>query len=113
MYRHNLMLTPLVLAFLLVQNVRGQDKLAFLPFHHGVQVGDRLVAKQAHVALLCPADRGFGLDQRVFLAFAGVAALRAHHHQPAALEDLADQADAQANNRAKQCQSQATAGGLG
>src|SRR5208337_2475472 len=61
----------------------------------------RLIAEQSDIAFLGPPDDRHALDQRIFATLARVAALRAHDHQPAALEQLADQPDEESDQRAE------------
>src|SRR5215831_17467459 len=60
-----------------------------------------LVTEQSDIAFLGPADDGNRFAQRIFATFARVAALRTHHHQPSAFEQLADQADEESDQRAE------------
>src|ERR1700691_4064537 len=60
-----------------------------------------LIAEQADVAFLGAADNRHALEQRILAALARVAALAAHDHQPAALEQLANQSDEESDQRAQ------------
>src|SRR5208283_4185915 len=54
---------------------------------------------QSDVAFFGAADNRHALEQGIFAALARVAALTAHDHQPAALEQLADQSDEESDQR--------------
>src|ERR1700730_15289566 len=73
---------------------------------------DRLIAEEADIAFLGAPDNRDVLDQRVFAPLAGVAALRAHHHQPSAFEQFADETDKEADQRADQDDRDGAAKGL-
>src|SRR5579871_2999800 len=59
------------------------------------------VAEQPNVALFGASDGGHRFDQRILAALARVAALAAHHHQPSAFEQLADQSDEEPDQEAE------------
>src|SRR5260370_36496988 len=60
-----------------------------------------LTAEQSDVALLGASDNRHALEPRIFAALARVTALAAHDHQPATLEQFADQSDEKSDQRAK------------
>src|SRR5579863_8384105 len=68
-----------------------------------------LIAEESDVALLGAADDRDRLGQRIFAAFARVAALAAHYHQPTLLEQFADQSDEEADKGAEDYDSEGAA----
>src|SRR6516225_6751982 len=60
-----------------------------------------LVTKQSNIAFLGPADDGNRFAQGIFATLARVTALRTHHHQPSAFQQLADQPDKESDQGAK------------
>src|ERR1019366_8996027 len=81
---------------------RGDAEILALMPDNRVMGKDALVTKKPDIAFLGAADNRDILDQRVFAPLVRVAALRSHHHQPSALEQLADQPDEKSDQRADQ-----------
>src|ERR1700719_4170567 len=75
---------------------RSDEEILALVADDRVMCQHRLIAEEADIAFLGAPDNRDVLDQRVFAPLAGVATLRAHHHQPSAFEQFADETDKEA-----------------
>src|SRR5208337_4653138 len=80
---------------------RTDDEILALAPDDRVIAEHCLIAEQSDVAFFGAADNRHALEQGIFAALARVAALAAHDHQPATLEQLADQSDEKSDQRAE------------